>query len=227
MILSQVPLQDVASGGSLAEAWSSAVARKCFKRHRRCSTWRVPEHTIAQFVRIQLERSDQLHIAQVEVYGIEGEEKLIGRVGSVTCGQDVMATVILPLQNEKDIENCYLRAVAADPYNADVLRQIPMYDHLYEKWGRGDSLPFCPNCIGHTLCDFCHIKNKWADELESVPAGPFGRLRRLNSADKILMEAPMKHPISHMPKTNVKNNVMATLQRVKRNLTTTIYESVY
>jgi hypothetical protein len=229
MILSQVPFQDVASGGSLAEAWSVAVARKSFKKHRRCSIWRVPEHTIAQFVRIQLERSDQLHVAQVEVFGIEGTEKLIGRVGSITCGQEVMAVTIPALPNQKDIENCYLRAVAADPYNADVLRQIPMYFNLYEKWGRGDSLTFCPNCIGHSLCEFCHVKNKFADELEIVGAGPHGRLRRLDSAEKILMDAKLSMPSENMsmPKIDIKKSVMERLSRVKRNLTASLYESVY
>ena len=50
------------------------------------------------------------------------------------------AAVVLPSAQDRDLEEAYLRAVSADPYNATLLRQYETFQPLYDEHGRGDKI---------------------------------------------------------------------------------------
>ena len=190
VMVSHFPFGDLVGGKSLEIALKKCEARKRFKHNRRLLTWHCPENTSGRYVRIQLEAHNYLHFAQCEVIGTVGGEKVSGRVSSVSAGVNVTAAVVRPLTDGRDIEEAYRRAVIADPENLLYLRQYETFIREFEQFGDCDGFEKCPICKGGMLCAFCHMKHEFNNELSGVPRGPGGRLRRLKSLSKILLDAP-------------------------------------
>ena len=70
----------------------------------------------------------------------------------------------------------------------------------------------CPLCKGGILCELCHIKHTWEDELITIPRGPGGRLRRLKSLGDLVMNMP-KPPLDYKPKPKKAYGLQAKLKR--------------
>jgi len=86
-------------------------------------TWRLPERILCRYIRVQLESQNFLNLAHVEVMGNVGIPFTVGRVTSFQCGRNVTVAVVGPSTRPEDVRNAYKRAVQADSYNADLLRQ--------------------------------------------------------------------------------------------------------
>ena len=66
-----------------------------------------------RFVRIQLEQSNYLHFAELEVCGSPGERPGVGRVSTVVSGNNMTIAVVRPKPNMEDVEKAYKAAVKA------------------------------------------------------------------------------------------------------------------
>ena len=141
----------------LTDAHKQASAKRRFRKNKRRSLWHLPSNIVGRYVRVQLEKTNYLHFAQLEVYGTRGVHKSCGQVSRICCGKDAMAVLISPTTKESDIVQGYKRAVRADMANAEILRQHKMYSACWEKWKRGDEFldESCPNCRGSIQCEIC------------------------------------------------------------------------
>lgn len=216
VMVSHFPFGDLVGGKSLEIALKKCEARKRFKHDRRLLTWHCPENTSGRYVRIQLEKHNYLHLAQCEVIGTVGGEKVSGRVSSVIAGQNVTAAVVRPLTDGRDIEEAYRRAVIADPENLLYLRQYETFIREFEQFGDCEGFEKCPLCKGGILCEFCFLKHNWDSSLSDVPKGPGGRLRRLKSLSQILVDAPKPSLDEFWDKPPVKDHsFLGALKRMK------------
>ena len=136
IMCAQKPFDDEIGGESLVRALSNSVAKMYIKKNQRCTHWRVPENTTARYVRFQLENFDFLHVAQIQVFGYPNgrQQHGVGRCGSVTCGRKCTVAVVPPSPDPRAVELAYKRAVRADAYNADILRQFETYALEYDKF---------------------------------------------------------------------------------------------
>lgn len=91
--------------------------------------WRLPEGTLCRYVRLQLEQQNFLNLAQVEVLGNVGIPFTVGRVTHVQCGRNVTVAVVGPSTRPEEVRAAYKRAVQADSYSADILRQFEVGRH--------------------------------------------------------------------------------------------------
>lgn len=76
---------------------------------------------------------------QVEVYGTLGGRRSPGMVTQCWAGKYVTTVVIAAAEDPADAEIAYKKAVQADAFNAEVLRQLENFFSAYEEWGRGDA----------------------------------------------------------------------------------------
>ncbi|CAN0054158.1 unnamed protein product [Phaeothamnion confervicola] len=187
-MLSQRPFDDGVGGEALRAAADAATAKARLAEPRQCSTWRLPDKAVGRYVRVQIEGFDYLHLAQVEVFGTFGARRSPGRVSYVACGRYVTVAVLRPLPDPADVAAAYRRAVAADPLNAEVLRQLETFVPEWDKWGRGDAFRGCALCTGGRLCELCALRHDFRDDLMKLPLGPGGRLRRLDSVARFLYD---------------------------------------
>ena len=97
------------------------------------------------------------------------------QVVAATCGKRVTATIVGYNSKREDLIMAYRRALAADPYNAEILNQYPMYKNMYDlyqdvekavKNSSSSSVGGCFLCIGETLCPLCQLKNDFMDVLD-------------------------------------------------------------
>lgn len=182
------------------------AARVRLVEDKRLSVWQVPENITGRYIRVQLEGFNFLHFSQVEVFGVFGINKSVGRVNYAIAGKNVTAAVIRPSSDPRDTEIAYKRAIAADSYNSDILRQFETYALEYGKFGRGDAknkMATCLLCKGGQMCETCTMKFEHRDELAKLPLGPGGRLRRLDSISNFLL-ATEKPPLNYKPKPKKK-----------------------
>ncbi len=105
---------------------------------------------------------------QLQVFG-SYEADTLEKVVSATCGKRVTAVILGSNSNMDDLTMAYRRAVAADPYNAMILRQYDIYKGVDQQIqiDTKDALSVgCLLCIGETLCPLCQLKNDFRDILE-------------------------------------------------------------
>lgn len=206
LMASQRPFERSVGGDSLVKSLSLSIARTHVTRPSKCIVWRCPEATVARYVRLQLESFDFLHVAQVQVFGIDGISTCVGKCNYVDCGRHATVAVVRPLCDPADIERAYARAVAADAFNADVLRLRETYALEYDKLGRGkhhDQAADCVLCTGRRQCEICEMRANFDQDLKHVPRGLAGRVLTLNETAKILLDAP-KPPLNYTPKSKPK-----------------------
>ncbi|CAN0537889.1 unnamed protein product, partial [Ectocarpus sp. 8 AP-2014] len=132
--------KDDVGGAALLDAMNTAVARAHFKEEQRCLVWRCPDQTMARYVRVQLQGFDFLHMAQVEVFGTTGARRSPGKVTHCCAGKYVTTAVMAAMQDSADVETVYKRAVQADAFSAEVLREFETFFAAYDQWGRGDAI---------------------------------------------------------------------------------------
>jgi hypothetical protein len=76
----------------------------------------------------------------VEVFGNVGLPSSVGRVTHFACGRNVTVAVVGPSTKPEDVHGAYKRAVQADTYNADILRQYEVSQDRgkEERWRDGE-----------------------------------------------------------------------------------------
>ena len=114
VFISQTEFSDLVGGKSFALAHRQSCELKKFTKNRRKSTWNVPANTVGRFVRIQLEKQNYLHIAEVEVFGRTGTRLGVSQVSSVKCGNCTTIAVVKPRVDKNELEAAYKTAVRAD-----------------------------------------------------------------------------------------------------------------
>ena len=148
--------------GSLDEAIASATEAKRFTETARFFTWHLPVSTVGRYVRVQIEKLNSLHLAEVEVYG--RIHPCTPPVFSVECGRDATAVVCRPRSSET-LEKAYLRACHADRYNAIVLRQIPAFQDYFDTFQAGLAIgedgQRCRLCTSARSCDRCDVLKRY------------------------------------------------------------------
>ena len=131
VFVSQTEFSDLVGGKSFALAHRQSCELKKFTKNRRKTTWNLPSNTIGRFVRIQLEKQNYLHIAEVEVFGRTGTRLGVSQVSSVKCGNCTTIAVVKPRVDKSELEAAYKAAVRADADAAFVLRRYPIYFEQY------------------------------------------------------------------------------------------------
>ncbi|CAM9777928.1 unnamed protein product, partial [Discosporangium mesarthrocarpum] len=211
ILASQKPFPDDVGGAALVQAINSAVARAHLREEKRCSVWKCPDHLFARYVRVQMEGFNFLNLAQVEVFGTFGGRHSPGKVTHVCAGKYITTVAIAPTQDAADVEMAYKRAVQADAFNADILRQLETYTTSYDHWGRGDSIKGCVLCKAGSLCEICTLKHEFHEELKELPLGVGGRLRRLNSIAQFLYDRE-KPSLTYRPKGKKGKGVLESIR---------------
>ena len=94
------------------------------------------------------------------------------KVVSTTCGKRVTGAIVGSTSNIEDIVTSYQRAVAADPYNAKILKQLELYKDIeifLKEYNSTNSSPpsftGCILCNGGVSCPLCQMKNDFRDIL--------------------------------------------------------------
>jgi alpha-tubulin suppressor-like RCC1 family protein/Ca2+-binding EF-hand superfamily protein len=188
VMIGQEPFKQELNASSLKDNLRKAVAKVKFTEDSRVSVWTCPLSTQGRYVRVQLEGFNFLSLAQIEVMGFGGLAKGVGRVGFAAAGRDVTVAVIRPSSDPQDVETLYKRAVWADAYNADILRQLETYVLEYDKFGCGEVLEGkCSVCTENFICETCTLYKLYNREIKLMPPAIGGRRRRLNSMDKYLV----------------------------------------
>lgn len=121
--------------GSLERALKRAAFTKRFGRNQRETVWKLPAGAVGRYVRVQLEGRQYLHLAEVEVIGHFHEVNVMRPVSEIAAGDNVTIAVVPPDPDADNYERTYLRAIAADPANALILRGLPAFTASFEKCG--------------------------------------------------------------------------------------------
>mmetsp|Transcript_27726 Transcript_27726/g.32332 ORF Transcript_27726/g.32332 Transcript_27726/m.32332 type:complete len:113 (-) Transcript_27726:190-528(-) len=108
-----------------------------------------------------------------------------------------------PTTHTEDLKICHERAIAADPYNSKILRQLDLYQQIdrnssecnasHSSISSSPSYARCILCIGNRLCPFCQLKNDFRDLLspndnESMPILKMSSLS-LDTVASLLLKA--------------------------------------
>jgi hypothetical protein len=126
------------SEGTLDRALKIAESARRFDHSVRCTEWACPSGTVGRYVRVQLEETNFLHFAELEVFGNWGRP---GRpVSNVEAGRNTTVAIVAPSSSQRDMEEAYLRAVKTDTHNAIILRQYESFTQLYDIHGQGDNI---------------------------------------------------------------------------------------
>ena len=211
LILSQVPLPQNRKVGSHQEAGSAVASgrtnlqacldisksRMKLTKIQRCSTWHVPNNTMARYIRVQLEGFTYMHFSQLEVFGTMGINKPVGRASSVCAGKNVTIACVRPLSDPKDVDRAYRRAVKVDAHNAHILRQFETFALEYDKYGTGENIKRCLVCKGGELCEVCTMNLKFKTELDVMPLGIGGRRPTFDQCYDYLVNCP-KPPLDYV-----------------------------
>lgn len=83
---------------------------------------------------------DSSRVGQVEVFGISGLRRFPGKVTHCHAGKYVTTAVVGATDHPANVELTYKKAVQADAFNAEVLRELETFFCAYDEWGRGDAI---------------------------------------------------------------------------------------
>lgn len=85
------------------------------------------------------------------MFGTTGARRSPGRATSCCAGKYVTTAVIAAAQDAADVAVAYKKAIQADAFNAEVLRQLETFFFAYDEWGRGDSIKVRTEIIPQVL----------------------------------------------------------------------------
>lgn len=88
----------------------------------------------------------------MEVFGTTGARRSPGKVTQCCAGKYVTTAVMAAVRDPADVDTVYKKAVQADAFNADVLREFETFFAAYDQWGRGDAIKVRRNFV-LTACD--------------------------------------------------------------------------
>lgn len=74
------------------------------------------------------------------MYGTTGARRGPGRVSHCSAGKYVTSAVTAAADDPRDVDRAYRKAVQADAFNAEVLRELETFFSAYDQWGRGDAI---------------------------------------------------------------------------------------
>ena len=187
MFVSQLEYSDAVGGKSFAMAYRQSCEMKKFTKNRRRTEWNVPSNTIGRYVRIQLEKQNYLHIAEVEVYGTTGTRVAMSKVDDFRCGNMATVALIKPRVDKHEIEMAYKAAVRADAKASEILKHYPLYFEMYDKWGRGSNITRCTLCRGEMRCEVCQLLTTWplTDEELGIIKNGSGPVKQRPGLDEI------------------------------------------
>lgn len=167
-MISQFPFSDKLEGKEgLTASIKQSLARVRFTTDRRMSNWNIPSYTVGRYLRVQLEGTNFLHFAQLEVFGHRTRSH--GPIASCSTGRFVTAAVV-ERTDDRGVTVAYKRAICADWYNAEVLRQFSSYKDEYRKEGNdfASAQATCMLCVGDEECEICSLKSTFRSELKDV-----------------------------------------------------------
>ncbi|KAF0689355.1 Aste57867_19181 [Aphanomyces stellatus] len=150
--------------------------------------WRVPENTLGRYVRIQLDSTNILSLAQVEVLGVEEWKFLGAKASSVACGDDVTMVICKPQAHQAEIDKKYLRALCANIAYVNILREYPTFGPCVDTFTdlRGRFTP-CLLCTAQRMCPICVL-------FEQIPKDglppDFRATHSLNKVSDFLLTTP-------------------------------------
>lgn len=156
--------------GNLQNCLELCTSKFRFTEDKRLTCWKLPGRTIGRYIRIQLEGFETLHFAQLEVYGYNIHHGPLGKVSQAVAGKNVSAVVIGASQQPHDAETCFDYAVAADPYNGNILRHLDYYADRYTSFLENRNVASvaaeCALCISDgKKCEICQLKSSYKEEL--------------------------------------------------------------
>eukprot|EP00949_MAST-11_sp_MAST-11-sp1_P000971 g971.t1 len=219
VFLGSEPFEEETGPNSLKKNFNKAVARQKLTNDKRETVWELPTNSIGRYIRVQLEGTSYLHFAQLEAFGQWGIHKSVGKVTRAFCSHQATCAIMAVEPDIKNVELGYMRAIQADPFAAHILRQYREYCSYYDKYGEKDPSPLkCLNCRGGIKCQLCVFRNSWPiKEVQGYnPRGPGGRLRRLRSLTKLVVEEPMRPPKLKKKKKKKKGLFGSILGRKKK-----------
>jgi hypothetical protein len=189
IMISQQPFRtDLRGKDGLAASMSQSVAHVRFTEDTQMSNWDVPKFTEGRYVRLQLERSTFLHFAQIEVFGHDDMSHAYTSISSCSAGKFVTAVVIDGM-DRNGMEAAFKRAIAADWYNAEILRQFSTYVDEYSKedYSLFNKDARCLLCDCNKECDVCSLKSRFRDDVQHIVDGnhPY----RLRDLEALLLSA--------------------------------------
>ena len=165
IMVSQFPFPtELVGRESLDAGLAQSVAKIRLTENRMMSNWDVPRFTRGRYVRVQLEGSSFLHVAQLQVFAFNNTSTCTSPISSVKAGKSVTVATILGTDDRESLETAYERAVVADLCNGDSLRQFRCYEEVNAKFPelRKSS---CILCVGDDMCEICRLRFKYREEL--------------------------------------------------------------
>ena len=182
IMISQQPFRtDLRGKEALDASMSQSVAHIRFTEDTQMSNWDVPKFTEGRYVRLQLESSTFLHFAQIEVFGHDDMSHAYTSISSCSAGKFVTAVVIDGM-DRNGMDAAFKRAISADWYNAEILRQFSTYADKYSKESLFNKDARCLLCDCNKECDICTLKSRFRDDVQHIADGnhPY-RLRDLEA----------------------------------------------
>ena len=111
-MISQFPFPNKLEGKEgLAASLKQSEASIRFTEDQRLSNWIIPTYTVGRYLRVQLEGTNFLHFAQLEVFG--NAKKSYGPIASCSAGKFVTAAVV-ERADDRWVAAAYKRAICAD-----------------------------------------------------------------------------------------------------------------
>ena len=215
------------NAGTLDRALKIAESARRFDHSVRCTEWACPSGTVGRYIRVQLEETNFLHFAELQVFGNWGRP---GRpIASVECGRNVTVATVAPSPSQRDMEEAYLRAVKADSHNAIILRQYESFTQLYDLHGNGDQIEGpCILCTSQKQCEICYLKEEFQyvlnQEMKKLHPSEVEHMQSLREQAHMLLMEPMPSvvfiaelvkPIRHC--TSMYNDYCKWRKRQKEN----------
>ncbi|KAL8019641.1 putative serine/threonine-protein phosphatase with EF-hands [Plasmopara halstedii] len=155
IFVSEVAFKKLDGKEGLRAAKLQSNAFELFHTNKRMTEWIIPStNTVGQFVRVQLQNKNFLHIAEVEVFGIFSAFNFVGKVGTVQCSTDATLVIMPPISTQSVLDDYYLRAIQADADNAKILCHFKAYERSFRKFGCN-----IPETFGST-CRLCRVFRK-------------------------------------------------------------------
>ncbi|OQR95219.1 regulator of chromosome condensation (RCC1) [Achlya hypogyna] len=175
---------------TLAEAKAHSVFTK-YKLEQATNplVWVVPDNTVGQYVRVQIEGTAVLSLAQVEVFGIEEHKYQGPKAASVAAGDDILVVICRPPHLPSAIDKAYLRALCADPSFKSILSEFPTFAPCDRQDLRVNQ---CVLCTVQSTCPICALCKELETQDHDLPRDYRNQLSLDALGDYLLSLRPPK-----------------------------------